>query len=109
MQAVSILKCGIVAGEGSSKPTMLSSFHSLSFSDVLLATGVALEHILFLCPLVYLPRWKIPLDENRFLQAGNEPENTKEKSRWCFTRVSIGQIPYKCEQVCKDKIELICN
>jgi hypothetical protein len=53
MQAVSILKCGIVAGEGSSKPTMmLSSFHSLSFSDVLLATGVALEHNLFLCPLV---------------------------------------------------------
>jgi uncharacterized membrane protein len=52
MPSVSILKCAIVAGEGSSKPTMLSSFHSLSFSDVLLATGVALEHNLFLCPLV---------------------------------------------------------
>ncbi len=42
----------IVAGVGSSKPTMLSSFHSLSFSDVLLATGGALEHNLFLRPLV---------------------------------------------------------
>jgi hypothetical protein len=45
----------------------------------------------------YLPQWKTPLDENRFLQAGNGPENTKEKSRWCFTAVkrfpiSIGQI-----------------
>jgi hypothetical protein len=27
---------------------------------------------------------KIPLDENRFLQAGNGDENTKEKSRRCF-------------------------
>jgi hypothetical protein len=55
MQAVSILKCAIVAGEGSSKPTMLSSFHSLSFSGVLLATGGALEHNLFLCPLPLPP------------------------------------------------------
>jgi hypothetical protein len=29
--------------------------------------------------------WMIPLDENRFLQAGKGPENTKEKkSRQCF-------------------------
>jgi hypothetical protein len=26
----------------------------------------------------YLPQRKIPLDENRFLQAGKGPENTKE-------------------------------
>jgi hypothetical protein len=31
----------------------------------------------------YLPPQKIPLAENRFLQAG--AENTKEKSRQCFT------------------------
>jgi len=29
----------------------------------------------------YLPRQTIPLAENRFLQAGNGAENTKEKSR----------------------------
>jgi hypothetical protein len=28
---------------------------------------------------------KIPLAENRFLQAGKGAENTKEKSRQCFT------------------------
>ncbi len=32
----------------------------------------------------YLPL-KIPLAENRFLQAGKGAENTKEKSRQCFT------------------------
>ncbi len=32
----------------------------------------------------YLPPRKIPLAENRFLQAGNGAENTKEKSRQCF-------------------------
>jgi len=36
------------------------------------------------------PRWyllpqKILLAENRFLQAGKGAENTKEKSRQCFT------------------------
>jgi hypothetical protein len=31
-----------------------------------------------------LPQGKIPLDENRFLQAGKGPENTKKKSRQCF-------------------------
>jgi hypothetical protein len=30
-----------------------------------------------------------PLDENRFIQAGNGPENTKEKSRRCFTEGGI--------------------
>jgi hypothetical protein len=30
-------------------------------------------------------RKKTPLAENRFLQAGKEAENTKEKSRHCFT------------------------
>jgi len=34
----------------------------------------------------YLPPRKIPLAENRFLQAGNGAENTKEKSRQCFLR-----------------------
>ncbi len=33
----------------------------------------------------YLPPQKIPLSENRFLQAGKGAENTKEKSRHCFT------------------------
>ncbi len=33
----------------------------------------------------YLPVQKIPLAENRFLQAGKRTENTKEKSRQCFT------------------------
>jgi hypothetical protein len=33
----------------------------------------------------YLPPRKIPLAENRFLQAGNGAENTKEKSRQSFT------------------------
>ncbi len=32
----------------------------------------------------YLLSPKIPLDENRFLQAGNGAENTKEKSRRYF-------------------------
>jgi len=36
----------------------------------------------------YLPPQKIPLAENRFLQAGNGAENTKEKSRQCFTACS---------------------
>jgi len=34
----------------------------------------------------YLPPQKTPLAENRFFQAGDEAENTKEKSRQCFTR-----------------------
>ncbi len=34
----------------------------------------------------YLPPQKIPLAENRFLEAGNGAENTKEKSRQCFTQ-----------------------
>jgi len=33
----------------------------------------------------YLPLQKIPRPENRFLQAGKGAENTKEKSRQCFT------------------------
>ncbi len=32
-----------------------------------------------------LPPQKIPLGENRFLGAGKGAENTKEKSRQCFT------------------------
>jgi hypothetical protein len=36
-------------------------------------------------PSSYLPRQKIRLAENRFLQAGKGAENTKEKSRRCFT------------------------
>jgi len=32
-----------------------------------------------------LPGWYLPLGENRFLQAGKGAENTKEKSRQCFT------------------------
>jgi len=35
----------------------------------------------------YLPPQKIPLCEKRFLQAGKDSENTKEKSRKCFTYV----------------------
>jgi hypothetical protein len=34
---------------------------------------------------MYLPPQKIALAENRFLQAGKGTENTKEKSRQCFT------------------------
>jgi hypothetical protein len=38
----------------------------------------------------YIPGWKIPLDENRFLQAGKGPENTKEKSTiWCPSNAPI--------------------
>jgi hypothetical protein len=37
----------------------------------------------------YLPQQKIPLAENRFFQAGNGAENTKEKSRQCFTESKI--------------------
>ncbi len=33
----------------------------------------------------YLPPQKVPLAENRFLQAGKGDENTKEKSIQCFT------------------------
>jgi hypothetical protein len=33
----------------------------------------------------YLPPQKVPLAENRFLQAYKRAENTKEKSRQCFT------------------------
>jgi hypothetical protein len=33
----------------------------------------------------YLPPRKIPLAENRFLQAGKGAENTKDKFRQCFT------------------------
>ncbi len=33
---------------------------------------------------IYLPRQKIPLAENRFLQATKGAENTKEVSRQCF-------------------------
>jgi len=33
----------------------------------------------------YLPPQKIPLAENRYLQASEVAENTKEKSRQCFT------------------------
>jgi hypothetical protein len=33
----------------------------------------------------YLPPQKIPLAQNRFLHAGEGAENTKEKSRQCFT------------------------
>jgi len=35
----------------------------------------------------YLPSRKIPLDENRFFQAGKGAEKTKEKSRQCFTAI----------------------
>ncbi len=35
----------------------------------------------------YLPLQKILLAENRFLQAGKGAENTKEKSRPCFTTI----------------------
>jgi hypothetical protein len=37
----------------------------------------------------YLPLQKIPLAENRFLQARKGAENTKEKSRECFTDMKV--------------------
>jgi hypothetical protein len=37
----------------------------------------------------YLPPWKIPLAENRFLQVGNQAEITKEKSTQCFTAANV--------------------
>ncbi len=40
----------------------------------------------------YLPPQKIPLAENRFLQAGNGAENTKEKSRQRFTTLKNIQL-----------------
>jgi hypothetical protein len=40
----------------------------------------------------YLPPQKIPLAENRFLEVGKGAENTKEKSRPCFTSCENIQI-----------------
>jgi hypothetical protein len=37
----------------------------------------------------YLPPQKIPLAENRFRQGGKGGENTKEKSRQCFTYLCV--------------------
>jgi len=36
-------------------------------------------------PGCYLPPQKIPLAENRFLHVGKGAENTKQKSKQCFT------------------------
>jgi predicted adenine nucleotide alpha hydrolase (AANH) superfamily ATPase len=44
---------------------------------------------------------KIPLAENRFLQALKRAENTKEKSRRCFTcNLFVSQ---ECTDMCKKK------
>jgi hypothetical protein len=51
-QAPSILKCVVIASEGSSKLTTLLRFLSLSFSDMFFVIGGVLEHNLFVCPLV---------------------------------------------------------
>ncbi len=50
--ATSILKCSVVASEGFSRFTTLSSFPFLSFFDMLLVIGGALEHNLFFWPFV---------------------------------------------------------
>jgi hypothetical protein len=42
------------------------------------------DHKILVHPGWYLPQQKIPLPENRFLQAGKGVENTKEKSRQCL-------------------------
>jgi hypothetical protein len=40
-------------------------------------------------PSWYLPQQKIPLAENKFLHAGEGAENTKEKSKLCFTIAEV--------------------
>jgi hypothetical protein len=52
VEAASILKHTIVANEGSSQLTRLSSSPLLSFFDMLLQLLGALEHNLFICPFV---------------------------------------------------------
>jgi len=37
----------------------------------------------------YFPQQKIPLAENKFLRAGERAENTKEKSKLCFTIAEV--------------------
>jgi hypothetical protein len=53
-------------------------------SDRLDGTFPLVSQKIPLQPGWYLPPRKIPLAENRFLQAGKGAENTKEKSRQCF-------------------------
>jgi hypothetical protein len=48
----------------------------------------------------YLPPQKILLAENRFLQAGKGAENTKEKSRQCFTAPKTK--PQKVGPICME-------
>jgi hypothetical protein len=49
---ISILKCTIVASDGSSKVTTLSNFPPFPFSICFLQLVGALKHNLFLCPFV---------------------------------------------------------
>jgi hypothetical protein len=60
----------------------LDSFHFLEIVTGWLvpSTGQKIP----LQPGWYLPPQKIPLAENRFLQAFKGAENTKEKSKQCF-------------------------
>jgi hypothetical protein len=50
--AISILKCYVVASEGLSKLTTLSSFPFLSFFDMRLVINGTLEHNLFFLPFM---------------------------------------------------------
>ncbi len=59
-------------------------FHFLEIVTGWLVPSAGQRRIL-VQPGWYLPPQKIPLAENKFLQAGKGAENTKEKSRQCFT------------------------
>jgi hypothetical protein len=62
----------------------LGFFHSLEIVTGWLVPSAGQK--IPLQPGRYLPPRKIPLAENRFLQAGKGAENAKEKSRECFTQ-----------------------
>jgi hypothetical protein len=60
----------------------LGFFHFLEIVTGLLVPSVGQK--IPVQPGWYLPPQKIPLAENRFLQAGKGAENAKEKSRQCI-------------------------
>jgi hypothetical protein len=62
-------------------------------------------------PGCYLPPQKIPLAENRFLQAGNGAENTKETFWQCFTHCidgldKVGTVNMAYNPLCDWKCQL---
>jgi hypothetical protein len=58
-------------------------------------------------PSWYLRPQKIPLAENRFLQTGKGAENTREKSRQCFTQQQTNHL--QTEQKYKQSFSSFLN